>query len=64
MTHEEAVLVSAYTGFLLVNNFYEVHALIEETLKRPVFTHELANEKVQEQIRNALKQKLMSIIQE
>ena len=64
MTHEEAVLVSAYTGFLLVDDFSGVHKLIEETLKRPVCTHELAREDVHKQIRDALKPKLRSIIRE
>lgn len=39
MKKNEALLLSAFTGFLLVKDFHEVHEYIEEILERPVFTH-------------------------
>ena len=39
MTHEEAVLVSAYTGVLLTKSFKNVQDFCEKLLGRPVFTH-------------------------
>ena len=33
MTHEEAVLVSAYTGFLLTKSFSDVQEFCEKLLK-------------------------------
>ena len=50
MTKREAAIVSAYTGFML-GAFSDMHEYIEEILERPVFTHELANERVFEEIK-------------
>jgi len=41
MNKQEAALISAYTGYM-IGDFSEMHKLIEETMERPVFTHELA----------------------
>lgn len=41
MTVREGIVLSAYTGFLLCDNFGLVHEYIEEILGRPVFTHEI-----------------------
>ena len=54
MTKKEKIIVSAYTGYLMYD-FEDVQKYIEEKLKRPVFTHELANEKVMEEIREKIK---------
>lgn len=54
MTKKEKIIVSAYTGYLMCD-FEDVQKYIEEKLKRPVFTHELANEKVMEEIREKIK---------
>ena len=51
MTKKEAILVSAYTGFLLTKNFSDVHEFYEELLGRPVFTHELIRDDVMREIR-------------
>lgn len=40
MTKEEKLIVSAYTGYLMVD-FDDLHKYITEKLGRPVFTHEL-----------------------
>lgn len=39
MKKNEALLLSAFTGFLLVKDFHEVHEFIQKTLEIPVFTH-------------------------
>jgi hypothetical protein len=62
MTKQEGLIVSAYTGFLLVQNFGDVHEFIEKTLERPVFTHELANDSVLVEIREKLYPKIVEII--
>ena len=54
MTKQEAAIVGAYTGFLL-GDFGEMHAYIERLLGRPVFTHELANPVLLDQIRELAK---------
>ena len=61
MTQEEKVIVSAYTGYLLCDNFSDVHEYIEKVLNRPVWTHELADEKILKEIRKAVKPDLARI---
>lgn len=60
MTKKEAVLLSAYTGVLLVPNFSDVHKFCEELLGRPLFTHEL----VLENVRKETKEKCYPMILE
>lgn len=60
MTKREAAIVSAYTGVML-GTMGDMCEYIEEILKRPVFTHELANQKVVEEIRKASKPDFMLI---
>lgn len=49
MTKQEKIIVSAYTGVLMCN-FEDLHKYIEELLERPVLTHELADEKICQEI--------------
>ena len=60
MTKEEKLIVSAYTGFLMCD-WDELHKFIEDTLGRPVWTHELADDKVTEEIRLRLKPRFLAI---
>ena len=61
MTLEEKVIISAYTGVLLCD-FQSMHEYIEKKLGRPVWTHELADEDVQEEIKNSTRTDLMEIL--
>lgn len=63
MTREEAILLSAYTGFLLTPDFSQVHKFCEDTLGRPIWTHEFADRDVQNEIREKLRPKIMELIQ-
>ena len=63
MTREEAILLSAYTGFLLVQDFSDVHKFCEDTLGRPIWTHEFADKDVQKEIQNKLRPQIMKLIQ-
>lgn len=60
MTKEEKLIVSAYTGFLMCD-WDDLHKFIEDTLGRPVWTHELADDKVNEEIRLRLKPRFLAI---
>ncbi len=62
MKKNEALLLSAFTGFLLVKYFHEVHEYIEEILGRQVFTHELANKKIHKEIQEKSKKEFIKII--
>ena len=56
MNRQEAILLSAYTGYMLLpsGEFGYVHEKIEKALGRPVWTHELAQKEVHERIKVAL----------
>lgn len=62
MTKQEAVLLSAYTGYMLAPSFDDVHKFCEELLGRPVFTHGLACEETQAQIREKCKPLVLELI--
>ena len=65
MTRRECAILSAYTGYMLVpaGHFGEIHQIIQEALGRPVWTHEMASEKLQEQIREALRPQVQEIME-
>ena len=63
MTRDEAILLSAYTGFLLVPDFSEVHNFCEDALGRPIFTHEFADRDMQKEIQEKLRPQIMELIQ-
>lgn len=63
MTREEAILLSAYTGYLLVSDFAEVHKFCEETLGHPIWTHEFADRGVQKEIQAKLRPKILEMVQ-
>lgn len=63
MTREEGIILSAYTGYLLVDNFGDVHAFIEKILGRPVWSHELARKELQNEVREKCKH-LLPVVKE
>ena len=63
MTREEAILLSAYTGFLLAPDFSEVHKFCKDTLGRPIWTHEFADRCVQKEIQEKLRPQIMELVQ-
>ena len=63
MTRKEAILLSSYTGFLLVPDFSEVHKFCEDTLGRPIWTHEFADQDTQKEIQEKLRPRIMELIQ-
>ena len=63
MTKKEAAIISAYTGILL-GEFSDMHEYIEQILGRPVFTHQLANEDINNEIKNKSRDDFMSLSKE
>lgn len=59
------VLLSAYTSYSFVppKNVGEIHAKIEEALGRPVWTHEMADEKLWKEVRTALHPEVKRLIE-
>jgi hypothetical protein len=60
MTRHEAAVVAAYTG-ILIGDFAEMHRYIEKILDRPVWTHELANSAMWDQIKAAARSDFLAI---
>ena len=63
MTKKEAVLVSAYTGYLLTPSFADVQEFCEELLGRPIWTHEFADEKIQKEIKEKCRPLILKMIE-
>lgn len=60
MTKQEAAIVSAYTGFL-IGSAADLQSYIEKLLDRPVWTHELANQKLVDEIHERSKADFVAI---
>jgi len=60
MTEREKIIVSAYTGYLMCD-FEKMHSYIEEKLGRPVFTHEMADHSVWEEIKESIKKDFIEL---
>ena len=63
MKRNEAVLISAYTGFLLTQNLSDVHKFCEELLGRPIWSHEFASDSLQKEIREKCKPMIIEMIE-
>jgi hypothetical protein len=62
ITHEAAVLISAYTGFLLTKNFLDVQEFCEKLLGRPIDIHEFTYESVNKEIKERCKPMILEMI--
>ena len=63
MTNKEKLIVSAYTGILMVE-WSEFHQFIEKLLGRPVLAHEFDDEAVIEEILANVKDDFMKLCEE
>jgi len=60
MTKHEKTVVSAYTG-ILMGQFSDLHEYVEKIMGRPVWTHEMANEKIAAEIKEKSKDDFLKI---
>lgn len=60
MTKNEAAIVSAYTGYL-IGKFSDMHEYIEKIMERPIWTHEMADKTIAEEIREKSKKDFISM---
>ena len=63
MTKREALIVSAYTGFLLTKDIADYHSFCQETLGRQIWTDEFATESLHDELRKKLKPQIIKIIE-
>lgn len=66
MTDHEKAIVSAYTGVAMLTGekFSIFHKYIEDICGRPIWTHELANEKVVNEIKEKSKPDFIRLCEE
>jgi hypothetical protein len=50
ITREQAAILSAFTG-ILCGTFSDMHEYVERIMGRPVFTHEMGNQKIADEIK-------------
>ena len=62
MTKHELLVMSAYTSYLFCEAD-ELHKFIEETLGRPVLTHELSEKEIWVKLRDKLRPEINKIIE-
>ena len=60
MTKQEKLIVTAYTGILMVD-WDEFHKFAEELLGKPIYTHEFDKEEVTNEIVNAVREDFMRL---
>jgi len=54
MNKRESAIVSAYTG-ILAGPFDALHEYVEEIMERPVFTHEMGDSQIAQEIKEKSK---------
>jgi len=62
LTKDQALIISVYTGVLLCDNFSDLHEYIEKLAGRPVFTHEMGNTKLMDELKEKVKPILINEI--
>ncbi len=62
MTKNERLIVSAYTGVLMCD-MGDLQQYIQEILGRPVWTHELAEHRVWDEIKEKVKPDFLALCQ-
>lgn len=60
MTTAEKIVVSAYTGYLMCD-FDLMHQYIEKVMGRPVYTHEMASDLFNDELRERVKPDFLKI---
>ena len=60
MTQNERLIVSAYTG-VLMTDMDQLHDYINRVLGRPVWTHELRDEKVLKEIQEKVRPAFLAL---
>jgi len=60
MTKQEGAIITAYTG-ILIGSFEAFHKYAEDIMERPVFTHELGNKEIFDEIKSKSKNDFIAL---
>lgn len=63
LTRDQAAIIGLYTG-VSMGPFEDIHKLVQDLLQRPVFTHELANANLCEELKKLIKPQFIEICAE
>ncbi len=61
LSSEQAAVIGAFTG-MLAGPFSDMHEYIEKIMGRPVWTHEMGNDKVAAEIKEKAKADFLAIV--
>lgn len=62
LTKEQAIVITGFTGIMICKSFSDFHEDVEKRLGRPVFTHEFANKKLREKIKELYKSDFIEMV--
>ena len=62
LTKEQAIAITGFTGIMACKSFSDFHGDVEKRLGRPVFTHEFANKKLSEEIKELYKTDFIEMV--
>ncbi len=60
LTREQAAIIGAYTG-IACGDFGDVHRVVEQALGHPVWTHQMADKKLWEDVREKIKPQFVAL---
>lgn len=63
MTQRERAIVAAFTG-VFMGDFSTLHEYIEEVMGRPVWTHEMGNRVIADEIKEASRADFIALCEE
>jgi hypothetical protein len=63
LTKEQAAIIGAFTGYLC-GPFSDMHEYVEKIMERPVWTHEMGNKEIMEEIKKRAKADFLEIVAE
>ena len=61
LTKEQSAVLSAHTG-VLCGDFPSFHRYVERIMGRPVFTHEMGNREVADQIKEKSRKDFLALV--
>lgn len=59
---EDLNILTLFTGIMFSKDFSSVHSLAEDLMQRPIMTHEFADEKLWDEIKNKIKPQFMDVL--
>ena len=62
LTKDQAIIITGFTGIMIVKEFSHFHEDVEKRLGRSVRLHELANDELAEEIKETYREDFLAMI--